>query len=357
MLSTGSSCLDSLAQGRRADSSFSRSSHHNRYKHDFKKLIETDSVMKNYCSILQELLRLRQICVHMSLVRDSEDLAQNGGVVGGGDLTQTIDKHGISKPRAMQLLGLLRDAGGAQCAECGHDMIPAGAAGASNGDDEEDKVDRKLTKKVRKTNKSATTSAACSDNDDAALANECKSVVTRCQHLFCRVCFKGKIYANWPDSVDPNDRANCTVCKADLTPALDAVEIGAREMERAFEAAADEDLAAATTGKKLKGTRFFEHSTKTKCVPSFLSLLRERALTWRLVKGSLGGRVPVLAGEPGVGQLLGRHGPRGSQDGGDGRDDRVPASQGRGRQVGRVLSVDEAPRSVRPSFAFLLRFC
>ncbi|KAL8290052.1 hypothetical protein RQP46_002991 [Phenoliferia psychrophenolica] len=236
------------------------SSHHNRYKHDFKKLVESDSVMKNYCSILQELLRLRQICVHMSLVRDSEDLA---GV--NGDVASNIDKHGISKPRAMQLLGLLRDAGGAQCCECGHDMIPAGAAAAAANDEmATEPIDKKPPKKSRKTTKSATASAACSDNDQPAEpVDELKSVVTRCQHLFCRVCFRDKVYNNWPDNVGADDRASCTVCKADLTPALDAVEIGAREMERAFETAADEDLQAAS-GKKVKGTRFFEHSTKTK---------------------------------------------------------------------------------------------
>lgn len=217
--------------------------------------------MKNYCSILQELLRLRQICVHMSLVRDSEDLAD---VNGGTDVASSIDKHGISKPRAMQLLGLLRDAGGAQCCECGHDMIPAASAGS---DEMADPVDKKPPKKSRKTAKSATASAACSDNDDpTANVDELKSVITRCQHLFCRICFRDKVYKDWPDNVNADDRASCTVCKADLTPALDAVEIGAREMERAFEAAADEDLLAAS-GKKVKGTRFFEHSTKTKCVP------------------------------------------------------------------------------------------
>ena len=236
------------------------SSHHNRYKHDFKKLEESDSVMKNYCSILQELLRLRQICVHMALVRDSEDLAQSGGVNGGGDLVKNIEDHGISKPRAIQLLGLMRDAGGAQCSECGHDMLPVGLSTGV----EDVEVDKKPAKKSRKLVKSATASAAPSEDESGC--SELKSIITRCQHLFCRACFRAKVCATWPH-VKADDRAACSVCRADLTPALDAVEIGARELERALEDAADGDLLVAS-GKKAKGTRFFEHSTKTKCVLS-----------------------------------------------------------------------------------------
>ncbi|KAM0756492.1 hypothetical protein T439DRAFT_376672 [Meredithblackwellia eburnea MCA 4105] len=233
--------------------------HHQRYKHDFSQLVDTDSVMKNYCSILQELLRLRQICVHMSLVRDSEDLA------GEGDLSSSIDKHGISKPRAISLLALLRDSGSGQCVECGHDMVPVSAAAGIEQDDLANvSVDRKPPKKSRKATKSATASAACSDSEEAAAApaNELKLVVTRCQHLFCRLCFRHKVYQGWPQVVAPDDRAACSICKAELTPAIDAVEIGTREMELAFEAAEKR----AQEGSKAKATRLFEHSTKTKAL-------------------------------------------------------------------------------------------
>lgn len=235
-------------------------SHHSRYRHDFKKLIDTDSVMKNYCSILQELLRLRQICVHMALVRDSEDAAQ-----GDDDLAKNIAEHGISKPRAIQLLGLLRDAGGVQCCECGHELLPLNPSVAGDAtDDGPDQVDRKPAKKTRKLVKSATASAACSDDDGAVPPAETNLVMTRCQHLFCRECFRLRVYGKWPDHVLPEERAVCTVCKAEIVPALDAVEIGARELERALEIAAEDDLQAVVSGKKAKTTRLFEHSTKTR---------------------------------------------------------------------------------------------
>jgi len=82
-------------------------SRHQRYKHDFAQMEANDSVMKNFCSILQELLKLRQICVHPALLQDTED--RTGA--NGGDLVATIEAHGISKPRAIQLLALMRDAG------------------------------------------------------------------------------------------------------------------------------------------------------------------------------------------------------------------------------------------------------
>ncbi|KAI5475860.1 DNA repair protein rad5 [Pseudohyphozyma bogoriensis] len=239
------------------------SSHHTRYRHDFAKLEETDSVMKNYCSILQELLRLRQICVHMALVRDSED-------VSGSDIVETIKQHGISKSRAIQLLSLMRDSGAAQCSECGYEMVSANPANAA--EDLAEVVEKKPKKrKLGKASSSATASAACSDNEEAPIS-ELKSVVTRCQHLFCRRCFQDKVCPKWPlqPSEDATNKVVCSVCRSEIAPSLDVVELGARELEQALEAAADDELLASATGKKLKGTRFVEHSTKTRALISDL---------------------------------------------------------------------------------------
>jgi SWI/SNF-related matrix-associated actin-dependent regulator of chromatin subfamily A3 len=236
------------------------SSHHNRYKHDFKKLEETDSVMKNYCSILQELLRLRQICVHTALVQDSEDVAG-----GSGDLIKMIEQHGISKPRAIQLLSLMRDAGGAQCCECGTEILAVGDAG-------EEEEEKKPAKKSRKVVKSASAPASAAASEDESGGIELRSVITRCQHLFCRDCFRTKVCSSWPNKVKSEEKATCTVCKVEMTPALDAVEIGARELEKALDEAA-EGVSEVTVGKKKgkKATRIFEHSTKTKCAPSLFA--------------------------------------------------------------------------------------
>ncbi|SCV70683.1 BQ2448_3445 [Microbotryum intermedium] len=250
--------------------------HHQRYKHDFAKLEETDSVMKNYCSILQELLRLRQICVHPALVRDSEDAK-----IGGTDVVESIKQYGISKQRAIPLLLLLRDAGGGQCSECGTEMLPVGGSNDERADEVEDESrmeKRALAKKSRKTAKANVASAATSDADDGgggpAAPNELRSVVTRCQHLFCRPCFISHTYSDWA-SPKAQDTAPCSVCKDLLKPVLDAVEIGATEFLRATQKAEKGDVKPSIKGGKKSADRVFEHSTKTLSVHrSIMTMLK-----------------------------------------------------------------------------------
>ncbi|KAM0789050.1 hypothetical protein ACM66B_003113 [Microbotryomycetes sp. NB124-2] len=256
------------------------SSHHSRYKHDFQKLEETDSVMKNFCSILQELLRLRQICVHMALVRDAEDLAVGGEE---GDLIKTIAKHGISKPRAIKLLSLMKDAGAGQCAECGQEML-AGGSGSTGEDDETNGATattskRKQTatnsRKKTKVTKSASLSAPNTDDDTDGVTSSTKddrvAIITRCQHLFCRQCFTSTVCPTWSKKLSHDVRAACSQCREEMTPVLDAVEVTPAELERAVEEAKDE-LAEAESGrgrkkgKKAQSNRMLEMSTKTKAL-------------------------------------------------------------------------------------------
>lgn len=248
------------------------SHHHARYKHDFAKLEETDSVMKNFCSILQELLKLRQICVHPALLQDSQDRAAAAGE-GGGDLVATIEKHGITKPRAVQLLSLMLDAGGGGCLECGYDMPAfARAEGEEGFADEENggaacgKNARKPPKKARKATKSqsAPTSAATSDDDSGAppADEDIPYIVTRCQHTFCPRCFRQHMSHNWPQ-VKSDEKTQCRVCQTEFQPAVDAVEVHPREYARVMAQASNQSKPAKGKGKK-PVTRLFEHSTKTR---------------------------------------------------------------------------------------------
>ncbi|GAA5908976.1 hypothetical protein JCM6882_004960 [Rhodosporidiobolus microsporus] len=249
-------------------------SRHTRYKHDFAKLDETDSVMKNFCSILQELLKLRQICVHPALLQDSEDRA------GGEDLSELIEKHGISKPRAIQLIALLRDAQVGDCAECGNTLAAFGRANVEElGLEEEDgKKGKKPAAKKRKTAKTqtaATSSAVKLEEEsgaDSTAADEAAAcVVTRCQHLFCRVCFSEHMCPAWPNP-SSEQKTLCKVCSTEFLPALDAVEVEAREFQKALEQSADErpDLVDGKKSRKKEDkkpkTRLFEHSTKTRAL-------------------------------------------------------------------------------------------
>ncbi|GAA5861119.1 hypothetical protein JCM3774_002196 [Rhodotorula dairenensis] len=249
------------------------SHHHARYKHDFAKLEETDSVMKNFCSILQELLKLRQICVHPALLQDSQDRSAAAGE-DGDDLVATIEKHGITKPRAVRLLSLMLDAGGGGCLECGYEMPAfAGAEGEEGFADEEangtacaGKGSRKPPKKARKATKlqSAPTSAATSDDDSGAppADDEIPYVVTRCQHTFCPRCFRQHMCHTWPQ-VKSDDKAQCRICQAEIQPAVDAVEIHPREYAKAMAQASNQSKSVRGKNKK-PTTRLFEHSTKTR---------------------------------------------------------------------------------------------
>ncbi|GAA6055900.1 hypothetical protein JCM3770_002351 [Rhodotorula araucariae] len=244
-------------------------SRHKRYKHDFAQMEATDSVMKNFCSILQELLKLRQICVHPALLQDTED--RSGG---GGDLVETIRAHGISKPRAIQLLALMRDAGGGDCSECSCAMQAFSRPNVEElGADEEVKPGKKpAAKRVRKTAKTQTgaTSVANSAEEDGSAAgsgaqDDVSAVVTKCQHVYCVPCFKSSVCPEWP-AAKSDVKAVCKVCSEEILPALDAIEIGPREYQKALERSADEVAPKAKKGKKGKAARLFEHSTKTRAL-------------------------------------------------------------------------------------------
>lgn len=244
-------------------------SRHTRYKHEFAELEKTDSVGKNYCTILQELLKLRQICVHPALLQESEDRS-----AAKGDLSSNIQQHGISKPRAVQLLALLADVGGGECGECGIVLSSIENQSSAHDLDQDDEPKPKRPVKRQRKTASATASAAPStanNSEEETPLNGCNSespstVVTKCQHIFCHECFKTRVCTTWP-KVTGDDVASCTTCRTELVPALDAVEIGAKELQRSLEQALDEQIAEdkKTKGKK-KTTRLFEHSTKTRSV-------------------------------------------------------------------------------------------
>lgn len=208
------------------------SNHHQRYKHNFEMMEKSDSLLKNYCSILQEVLRLRQICAHMALVRDSEDAAASALGVDGGDVVSAIKAHGISKSRALRLLALMRDTGAAQCAECGMEMLSNGLEVAQDNVEEEKCQPKKKRPQTKKAS-AAASKVKAEDTDEGGnpSGSVSTSVVTRCQHLFCLYCFKEKMCTNYPDAVTASDKAICSICRDEISPVLDAVQVLASEVE------------------------------------------------------------------------------------------------------------------------------
>jgi SWI/SNF-related matrix-associated actin-dependent regulator of chromatin subfamily A3 len=211
-------------------------SHHRRYKSQFLVHEQNDTLLQNYASILQELLRLRQICVHYALVRDSED-ASFQGQGGDDDPVELIIKHGVSKSRALSFFSFLRDSGSAQCAECGYEMSCEEGLETPTEDEPKKK-------------------SAKSKGDSGA---EPICVITKCTHVYCICCFK-QISPGYPQNATATDRAACGICKTDITPVLDAILLTKGDLQS--EASGDASGLMTKADDSKRKTRSVEHSTK-----------------------------------------------------------------------------------------------
>jgi SNF2 family DNA or RNA helicase len=79
-----------------------------------RKYAEENNIMRHYVNILQSLLRLRQICAHYSLVKES-DIPE--------DLEEEIVNKGLTPTRALMLLRIVRDSGVDQCGSCLQELV------------------------------------------------------------------------------------------------------------------------------------------------------------------------------------------------------------------------------------------
>ena len=260
------------------------SAHHSRYKHNFEQLEKTDSLFKNYCNVLQEILRLRQICVHMALVRDSEDRAAADDDEGGGDVVFAIKKYGISRPRALRLLALMRDTGAAQCAECDVELASSGLNAAQDDMEEDVKpaVGRKRPRKALPAARKGTGKAKAESDDNGIAGTGCASgvnpsaplpVLTRCQHLFCLPCFQKNVAVNYPDAITAADRATCSICREEMSPVIDAIQVCATDIDTTDAGVTDEPTRS-RKGKN-KQSNIVEHSTKIRELVRDLFLLSQ----------------------------------------------------------------------------------
>lgn len=217
--------------------------HHHRYKSDFLANSKSDTLMKNYASILQELLRLRQICVHMALVQDSEDAAKHGCI---DDPVALIQEHGISKPRAVALFNFLRDTDGAQCGECGGEFTQISSDAAPDIDP--DVAEGQPKRKGRKPK---------TENGSSQLTAAQIPVLTKCTHICCLQCFQSSVCSTFPRTVTAEERATCRQCQADITPVADAIALAASDLQ-----VAPESSVVLNKKAKEKQKRTVQHSSK-----------------------------------------------------------------------------------------------
>ena len=116
--------------------------------------------------MLQEILRLRQICDHVDLANaGAVEEDYNGTVMDYEVAVQGIERYGISQARAVSVVCFLKDGDGAQCVVCGYDYGDFFPSLGLGGVDDGVKVEEKYSK-LRKLPQ--------------------KPLLTKCLHLYCK---------------------------------------------------------------------------------------------------------------------------------------------------------------------------
>lgn len=187
-------------------------------KAEFNELSNKNEVMKNYVGILQKILRLRQICDHFELVMNKT--ADGQATPNYDELAATIAREGINLSRAAAVFSLLKEAGTAQCVECGYELgVPTdneGGDACGNGF-EPDGASKRGKKPKAGMSRSST-------RQNSPTSNAVHAILTRCQHLYCAGCFRNSCFPGWPNTCPSTPHA-CSVCQAAILPS-DAVDMG-----------------------------------------------------------------------------------------------------------------------------------
>ena len=188
----------------------------NESKAEFHELSHKNEVMKNYVGILQKILRLRQICDDLELVKNKGFFGDAPHGASYEETVAAIAVEGITAERAAVIFTLLREAATTQCSECGVELCPPEIPSSlGSGADVEASAAAKRSRKSK-------ASRANTRPNSPSTPPAPRPMMTRCQHLFCSCCFKRKVdlaQANCePDAVTP-----CPVCQNVLRSA-DVVE-------------------------------------------------------------------------------------------------------------------------------------
>jgi hypothetical protein len=191
---------------------------------EFKSMAKAD-VMKNYVNILQKILRLRQICDDVELIRASQDGKRYDCAAQYEEAIVAIDKDGINLERASAIFALLRETATAQCAECGMELVSSQVEGGMEPTLDTEEITTSNVKRGRKMK----TLGVCTPSTGTGTrsSSPCPTVhpiVTRCTHLFCMCCFRSKVCPDWPRA-SQEFRAPCSVCQLEICPAVDAIEV------------------------------------------------------------------------------------------------------------------------------------
>jgi len=125
-----------------------------------------NELSKNYANVLQEVLRLRQICDHVDLAKSGaveEDY--DGTVMDYQVAVKGIARYGLNQARAVSVVCFLKDGDGAQCVTCGYDYGEYFPSVGLGGVEEGVKVDEKGGKLKKLPH---------------------RLLLTKCLHVFCQ---------------------------------------------------------------------------------------------------------------------------------------------------------------------------
>ncbi|KAJ9115870.1 hypothetical protein QFC22_005012 [Naganishia vaughanmartiniae] len=167
-----------------------------------------------YVNILQQILRLRQICDHWTLINEAnvEDVEEE--IMDEMDLDtakQTILQEGLSLRRAFAYVNSLPDAAStsdaAEASSCYSCQVPLRVNESKEEEDEDEEVNNKGKAKKGK-----------------AKTRTVAPILTRCCHLFCQACFKREVFPSFPNQMVGAGR-KCPACDTGLRLGTDVIEV------------------------------------------------------------------------------------------------------------------------------------
>lgn len=183
-------------------------------KAEFTDLSSKNEVMKNYVGILQKILRLRQICDHFELVKAKEVGQSQDSAASYESIVADIASQGLTQSRACAIFALLRESATTQCVECSMELCVSTDPGQSDGMDGNGPPASKRGRKTKAASRPPTRASSPAGP---------RPVLTRCQHLFCIVCYRNYVCPAWPN-VTSDELYACSACQMALST-TDAVEI------------------------------------------------------------------------------------------------------------------------------------
>lgn len=228
---------------------------------EFLKMGRAD-VMKNYVNILQKILRLRQICDDVELIKASNDGMRYDCAAQYEEALIAIAKDGINLERATAIFALLRETSTSQCTECGVELSSLPNDGGIDAAIDGEEAGTKRSRKPRSGGSSGAGTRACSP------CPTLHPIITRCTHLYCLCCFRSRVCPDWPRA-SPEARAPCTVCQLELAPAVDAVEV--RSDGTDLKEQRKKEVPSGKKVKRVKGEPILNYKPSTKV----LALLQE----------------------------------------------------------------------------------